>query len=122
MMEKQVSIGEAFGPNRDSTPTFVNILAEDYASYGVKEDSLEDLHEMKKKSGQRSSGGRTDSTLKANVIAKVQCIASIQLDNLMSNVMNKVDENDSDEEEIAQSNLLRFGPLKGNYLLDFAAD
>ena len=83
----------------------MNILAEDYASYGVKEDSLEELHETSKK----ESGGKTantDSTLKI----KVQCTASIQLENLLTNVMNKVDENnDSDEEEIVESRLLKFG-------------
>lgn len=36
--------------------------------------------------------------------------------------MNKVDENESDEEEIAESLLLRFGPLKGNYLIDFTTE
>ena len=49
-------------------------------------------------------------------------MAFVQLENLLSNGMNKVDENDSDEEEVSQSSLLRFGPLQGNYLLDFAAD
>ena len=66
----------------------------------------------------RRSGSRTNTTSKS----KAQCVAFVELENLLNTGMNKVDENESDEEEIRQSNLLRFGPLQGNYLLDFAAD
>ena len=91
----------------------MSILAEDVASFAGKADSLEEFQ------GHTSgkSGSRTNTTAKSK-----QCVAFVRLESLLDQGTNKVDENESDEEEIAQSMLLRFGPLQGSYLMDFTAD
>ena len=108
--ERQFSVGEGSGPNRKLD--FVNILAEDYESYGIKDASYgmkENSQEETKNTSKKVSSGKTvntDSTKKT----RVQCEASIQLDGLLTNVGTKAD-HEQDKEEINESRLLRFGPL-----------